>query len=41
MRVVYSENEMKDAFNLARSEAMASFNDDSLYLENISKIQDT
>ncbi len=33
MRVVYSENEMKDAFNLARSEAMASFNDDSLYLE--------
>jgi acetyl-CoA carboxylase biotin carboxylase subunit len=33
MRVVYSENEMKDAFNLARSEAMASFNDDSLYIE--------
>ena len=33
MRVVYSENEMADAFNLAKSEAMASFNDDSLYIE--------
>lgn len=33
MRVVYSEKEMEQAFKMAKSEAGASFSDDSIYIE--------
>ena len=33
MRIVYSEAELEEAYNRARSEAMQSFGDDELYVE--------
>ena len=35
MRIVYSEAELEEAYNRARSEAMQSFGDDELYVEKI------